>query len=234
MVQGGVKDERGAWAVAPERDDAAAARKVLGRSPKADVSAPSAGRKLLMSAARPAGCCTASSVDLSWSAPRLGFPAEPVVRGGVELVSREERGGRPKSEQLISLEIRPVAANESPLSWRQHGYMGRLPEASAMAKIHGRCGDTMEIYLRIEGERIVEARFFTDGCGSSVACGLIAAKLATGKEIDEAASIGGDTILNALNGLAAKERHCAYLAAETLQAAIHCWMVRKCVGTRKA
>jgi len=148
-------------------------------------------------------------------------------------VSREERGVWPKSEHPVSVDIRRVAANESPLSWRQRSYMGRLPDASAVAKIRGRCGDSMEIYLKIEGDRIVEARFFTDGCGSSVACGLVAAKLATGKEIDEAALIGGDTILDVLKGLAEKERHCAYLAAETLQAAIHDWMVREWVVKRK-
>jgi len=148
-------------------------------------------------------------------------------------VSREERGVRPKSEHSISLEIRPVAANEPPLCCRQRSYMGRLPEATAMAKICGRCGDTMEMYLRIEAERIVEARFFTDGCGSSVACGLVAARLATGKEIDQAALIGEDTILDVLNGLAEKERHCACLAAKTLQAAIHDWVARAWVGARK-
>jgi nitrogen fixation protein NifU and related proteins len=148
-------------------------------------------------------------------------------------VSREDMETRSKSEHPASLEIRRVVANESPLCWRRPNYLGRLPKASAMAKIRGRCGDSMEMYLRIEGERIVEARFFTDGCRSSVACGLVAAKLATGKDIDEAALIGGDTILDVLNGLAEKKRHCAYLAAETLQAAIHEWIVRDWVGTRK-
>ena len=111
---------------------------------------------------------------------------------------------------------------------------GRPPEPSAMAKMCGRHGDTMEMYLRIGGERIIEAQFFTDGCGSSVACGLVTAKLATGKEIDEAALIGGDTVLDVLTGLAENERHCAYLAAETLQAAIYDWMVRERVGTTKS
>jgi nitrogen fixation NifU-like protein len=233
VVQKEVKGEKRAEAVASGRDEAAAAREVRGRGPKANASAPSAVRKHLMSEARLAGCCTVSSVDLSWSAPSNGLHVEPMVMGGVELVSREERGAPPKPEHSIPLDIRPVVAKESPLCWRRHRSMGRLPEASAMAKICGRCGDTMEMYLRIEDERIVEARFFTDGCGSSVACGLTAAKLATGKEIDEAALIGGDTILDVLDGLAEKERHCAYLAAETLQAAIHDWMVREWVGRRK-
>jgi nitrogen fixation NifU-like protein len=172
-------------------------------------------------------------VDLLWFAFRIGLYVEPVVMGGFELVSREERSDRAKSGHPTALDIRPVAGNESPLRWYRPIYMGRLPQASAAAKIRGRCGDTMEMYLRIENDRIVEARFFTDGCGSSVACGLVAAKLATGKEIDEAALIGGDTILEVLNGLAEKERHCAYLAAETLQTAIHDWIVREWVGTRK-
>ena len=148
-------------------------------------------------------------------------------------MSQEGRVISPKSKPSSFFEIRPVSRNESPLSWRQPSYMGRLPEASGTAKIRGQCGDTMEMYLRIEGDRILEARFFTDGCETSVACGLVAANLATGKEIGQAALIGGDTILDVLNGLVEKKRHCAYLAAETLQAAIHDWMVREWVGTRK-
>jgi nitrogen fixation NifU-like protein len=108
-----------------------------------------------------------------------------------------------------------------------------MPDASAVGRIRGRCGDSMEIYLKIKDDRIRKASFYTDGCGSSIACGAVAAQLATGKSIDEAALIGGDTILEAVNGLPEKECHCAYLAAETLQAAIHDWMVRERVNTRK-
>ena len=72
MVQGEVKDEMRVGAVPPGRDDAVAAREVRGRRPKADASAPSAERKHRMSAARLAGCCTASGVGPSWSAPSDG------------------------------------------------------------------------------------------------------------------------------------------------------------------
>jgi nitrogen fixation NifU-like protein len=50
------------------------------------------------------------------------------------------------------------------------------------------------------------------------------AELASGKGLDEVAQIGGDTILEALGGLPEEEAHCAYLAAETLQVALHEWM----------
>ena len=85
----------------------------------------------------------------------------------------------------------------------------------------------MEINLRIKDDSIEEATFFTDGCGSSVACGSVIAELATGKDLEEAAQIGGDTVLKVLGGLPEEESHCAFLAAETLMTAIHQWIVAR-------
>ena len=85
----------------------------------------------------------------------------------------------------------------------------------------------MEIYLQFEDNLIQKVSFLTDGCGSSVACGSVAAELATDKEFDEAVLIGGDTILKVLKGLPEEEHHCAYLAAEALQVALHEWMLKK-------
>jgi len=111
--------------------------------------------------------------------------------------------------------------------WQDPKLMGEMVNASSVGRLTGSCGDRMEIYLRIKDDRIEEARFFTDGCGSSVACGSVAAELAAGKDLEEAARIGGDTILLALGGLPEEEKHCAFLAAETLMAAIHEWMIEK-------
>jgi nitrogen fixation NifU-like protein len=110
--------------------------------------------------------------------------------------------------------------------WQNPRFMGRMPNASSVGRITGTCGDTMEIYLRIRDEKIQEASFYTDGCGSSVACGSIVAELATGKDLEEAAQIGGDTVLGILGGLPDEESHCAFLAAEALMAAIHEWMLQ--------
>lgn len=104
--------------------------------------------------------------------------------------------------------------------------MQRMLDASTFGKITGSCGETMEIFLRIEGDHIVDASFRTDGCISSILCGLVASRLAKGKTVDDAAMIGGDTILMVLKRLPETESHCAYLAAETLHAAIHNWMIQ--------
>ena len=43
--------------------------------------------------------------------------------------------------------------------------LGRMPEPDACGIVRGWCGDTMEIYLRLDRERIKEITFVTDGCG---------------------------------------------------------------------
>ena len=102
-----------------------------------------------------------------------------------------------------------------------HVRFGDLPGATSSARVTGPCGETMEIYLQIEEEEIVDGSFFTNGCGASVACGTVALLLALGKNLDEAASIEADTLLDIIENLPEDHLHCATLAAGTLQTAIH-------------
>ena len=132
-----------------------------------------------------------------------------------------------KLQEQIFEESKETYGEEVFSRWQNPRCMGRMADASSVGRVTGPCGDTMEIYLQIDGYLIQKASFFTDGCGSSVACGSVAADLATGKEFDEAGLIGGETILQVLKGLPAEEHHCAYLAAEALQVAIHEWMLNK-------
>lgn len=98
--------------------------------------------------------------------------------------------------------------------------LGGLEEADGYARITGICGDTMEIFLRIKDERIFACRFFTDGCGPTIACGSIVTELATGKSIIEAKGISQETVLKACGGLPESHTHCALLASYTLNEAI--------------
>ena len=129
-------------------------------------------------------------------------------------------------EQIFN-ETRAIYGEEVLSRWQHPKFMGRMPNASCVGRLTGNCGDRMEIYLRIKDDNIEEARFSTDGCGSSVACGSVVAELATGKDLEKAAQIGGDTVLMALGGLPEEESHCAFLATEALMAAIHEWMLQR-------
>jgi nitrogen fixation NifU-like protein len=104
--------------------------------------------------------------------------------------------------------------------WLNPLFMGVMDNPDGHGRLTGSCGDTMEIFLKFEREKVVEATFLTDGCGPSAVCGSFAAELALGKSLDEVAAITGGTILEVLGGLPEEEQHCAFLAAATLQDAL--------------
>ncbi len=98
---------------------------------------------------------------------------------------------------------------------------GPMPAPDGHARLIGACGDTMEIFLRVRDGVVVEARFMTDGCTTSIASASMAVELATGKALGEAvAAASAEAILDALGGLPEGSEHCAALASETLRAAV--------------
>ena len=81
-------------------------------------------------------------------------------------------------------------------------------------------------FLKFEKSKVKEATFLTDGCGSSMVCGSFAAELALGETPDELVEVSGETILKILGCFPEENRHCAFLAADTLQAALHDYMIK--------
>ena len=105
--------------------------------------------------------------------------------------------------------------------------LGRMPEPDAHGLVHGWCGDTMEICLRLDGERIIEVAFMTDGCGPTVACGSMLTTMVQGMSLEEASEVRPKDLLEALDGLPQENAHCAELAVSTLQNALLNWRVEK-------
>jgi nitrogen fixation NifU-like protein len=104
--------------------------------------------------------------------------------------------------------------------WRNPRFGGRMESPTGYGRVTGNCGDTMEIFLRLEGGLVSDASFTTDGCGCSAVCASVACELAIGKEPGEVADVTGEMILQVLGGLPEDDVHCGLLAAETLQAAV--------------
>lgn len=111
--------------------------------------------------------------------------------------------------------------------WRNPLYRGAMDNADGHGRVVGSCGDTMQIFLKFENDRVKEASFLTDGCGSSTVCGSLAAELAHGRRAEELADITGDAILEVLGVFPEEDRHCAFLAAETVQDALGDYMRRQ-------
>jgi nitrogen fixation NifU-like protein len=105
--------------------------------------------------------------------------------------------------------------------------VGDMQDADGFAKVTGSCGDTMEIWIRVNNNAIARATFMTDGCGTSIASGSMVTEMAKGKSIAEAQRITQRDVLDALGGLPKDSEHCALLAANTLKAALRDYMAVK-------
>jgi len=105
--------------------------------------------------------------------------------------------------------------------------LGQIPDADGSASVVGSCGDTMEICIRVRNDKILNATFFTDGCGTTIAAGSMVTELAKGKNVSDAFKITQQDVLNALGGLPEESQHCALLASDTLRAAIRDYLAFK-------
>jgi len=102
----------------------------------------------------------------------------------------------------------------------------RLSNPDARALFTGPCGDTMEIYLLLDGEIIRHASFMTDGCGPTIACGSMLTKMLRGMRLADANMLEARQLTDALDGLPLENEHCADLAIITLKKAIADWTIR--------
>ena len=82
------------------------------------------------------------------------------------------------------------------------------------------CGDVMELYIKVEDDIIVDAKFKTFGCGAAIATSSMVTELVKGKSIKEALAISNRAVAEALGGLPPIKMHCSVLAEEALRSAI--------------
>jgi nitrogen fixation protein NifU and related proteins len=89
------------------------------------------------------------------------------------------------------------------------------------------CGDTMRLFIKVEMDRIVDAKFLTFGCGAAIASSSITTEIIKGKNIEEALMISDQAIAEALGGLPPTKIHCSILAEKAIQAAVLDYRKRK-------
>jgi len=130
-------------------------------------------------------------------------------------------------EELIKEEMRKTYSETAIDHAMNPRNVGDMADADGFAKVTGPCGDSMEIRLKVNNDTIVGATFMTDGCGTTIASGSIVTEMAKEKNIIEARKISSQDVLNALGGLPEESQHCAFLAANTLKAAIGNYLAMK-------
>ncbi len=109
--------------------------------------------------------------------------------------------------------------------WRNPRFHGPLADADASGGLKGGCGDTINIYLKFNDNRVAAAAYTTDGCASSSLCGSFTAELAHGRSPEELLELEPDDVLNKIGTFPEGEKHCATLAIKALQEAVNNYMI---------
>jgi nitrogen fixation NifU-like protein len=132
-----------------------------------------------------------------------------------------------KFEELIKQEMRKIYSEAVVEHSMDPRNLGELEDANGFARVTGPCGDTMSIWLKVNGDTIINASFMTDGCGTTIASGSMITEMIKGKRISEAQKTTQRDVLDALGGLPQESEHCALLAANTLKAGIRDYIAMK-------
>jgi nitrogen fixation NifU-like protein len=82
------------------------------------------------------------------------------------------------------------------------------------------CGDTMRLFIKVEENRIIDAKFLTFGCAAAIASSSITTEMIRGKTLEEILRISNQTVAEALGGLPPTKIHCSVLAEDALNAAV--------------
>ncbi|MBS7622285.1 iron-sulfur cluster assembly scaffold protein [Candidatus Bathyarchaeota archaeon] len=92
------------------------------------------------------------------------------------------------------------------------------------------CGDITKFWIKVAEGKIVEAKYKTQGCVASVACGSVLTELVRNKTVEEALRITKEDVLDALGGLPEPKIHCSMLALDSLSDAVLDYLLKKGVS----
>jgi len=66
--------------------------------------------------------------------------------------------------------------------------VGEIPDASGVGKVgNAVCGDIMNLYIKVDNDVIVDAKFKTFGCRTAIATSSMVTDLVRGKNVKEVA-----------------------------------------------
>jgi nitrogen fixation NifU-like protein len=104
------------------------------------------------------------------------------------------------------------------LSPRNAGPM-QDPDRIGLVGIPGQ-GPFMVVCLRLDGDRVTEARFQTHGCGATIAAGSMLTELVAHRSVRECLALTAEHLTAALGGVPPDKVHCPALAVAALRAAL--------------
>jgi nitrogen fixation NifU-like protein len=97
----------------------------------------------------------------------------------------------------------------------------------------GQCGDTMEIFLKISSNVIMDAKFQAIGCAGSFTSGSALTKMIIGKTLKDCEKLDENDVLNHLGEIPEQKAHCAQLSVFTFKKAIEQYKKQQLLTTIK-
>jgi nitrogen fixation NifU-like protein len=99
--------------------------------------------------------------------------------------------------------------------------VGEIPNPDGVGTVgNASCGDIMQMHIKVNGERIEEAKFKTFGCGAAIATSSILTERIKGATLEEALRISEEISREILSQLPKEKVPCFTLAADALKLAI--------------
>jgi nitrogen fixation NifU-like protein len=99
--------------------------------------------------------------------------------------------------------------------------VGEIDGADGVGEVgNPACGDMMRLYLKIDGGKVVDAKFRTFGCGAAIASSSMLTEMIKGKTVEEARAISNQHVADALDGLPAVKIHCSVMAEQAVKSAL--------------
>ena len=83
-----------------------------------------------------------------------------------------------------------------------------------------RCGDVMDIYIKVKDNKIEDIKFKTFGCVEAIASTSVLTEMVKGKTVKEAESITKNELVKELGELPPVKLHCSLLAVDALHESI--------------
>lgn len=99
--------------------------------------------------------------------------------------------------------------------------VGEIEGADGVGEVgNPACGDMMRLYVKIEDDRVIDAKFRTFGCGAAIASSSMLTEMIKGKTVAEAREITNQAVADALDGLPAVKIHCSVMAEQAVKSAL--------------
>lgn len=99
--------------------------------------------------------------------------------------------------------------------------LGEIKDANGIGEVgNAKCGDVMQLFIKVKDDRIEDAKFKTFGCCAAIATSSMITEMIKGKPLSEIKEVTNQAVAEALGGLPKVKLHCSVLAEDALRAAL--------------